>query len=90
MREKVGQQSNFLMHELVFWSPFSVEGISVQPRYRREGLGPASSGVTDFVDSLWDASSFLRSGWAGVGRRWEEHEEEREWKLGLACKIRLS
>ena len=45
-----------------------MKGYLAQPRYREEGLGPASSDMTDFVDSPWEASHSLRNGW-GVGGR---------------------
>lgn len=51
--------------------------IFTQPRYRREGLGPASGVVTNFVDSLWDVSSCQRNRWGGVRRKWGEQEDKR-------------
>ena len=45
-------------------------GFFAHPRYRREGLGPASSDVTDFVDYRYEASPSIRSGWKWVG--WEK------------------
>ena len=43
-----------LVCELAFWNPFPMEGYIAQPRYREDGLGPASKDMTDFVDSLWE------------------------------------
>ena len=43
-----------------------MEGYLVQPRYRGEGLGPASGDVTEFVDSPQAASPSLGGEW-GVG-----------------------
>lgn len=42
-----------------------MEGYISQPRYRVEGLVSASSDITDFVDSPWEASHSLRvdGGW---------------------------
>ena len=54
-----------------------MEGYLAQPRYRDEGLGPASSNLTDFVDSPWEASPSLRSGWGG-GLREGERRGKRE------------
>ena len=52
-----------LVYDLALWNPFPMEGNLVWPKYRGEDLGPASSDVTDFVDSSWKSSPSLRSGW---------------------------
>ena len=68
---------NWLFGAHSLWS-----GYLAQPRYRREGLGPASSNVTDFVDSPWEASPSLRS---RLGRRWGGQEGE---GTGIGMKMR--
>lgn len=55
------------MCELAFWNLFPMEGSIAQPRYREDGLGPASRDMSDFVDSLWESSSSMRNEW---GVRW--------------------
>ena len=80
-------ESLSLVHELTLWNQFPMERNLTQHRYRRENLDPASSDVTDFVDSIREASPFLESGW-GMG--WGEGggvENSRERELGLLCKI---
>ena len=54
-----------------------MEGYFASPRYRGEGLDPASSYMTDFVDFPWEASSSLRTGWVVV---WQE--DWRSWRRG--------
>ena len=68
-----------------------VHALGINPGSTASGptncLGPASSDVTDFVDSIREASPFLESGW-GMG--WGEGggvENSRERELGLLCKI---
>lgn len=56
------------VHELAFRDPFPMEGYLAQPRNKEEDLGAASRDVTDFVNSPWETSPSLRSGWR-VGRR---------------------
>ena len=51
----------FLVHKLVFWSPFPMKGYLALPRYRRKDLSPAPTDVTDFVDYPWEASPSQRS-----------------------------
>ena len=51
------------MHELAFCSPFPMEGYLVQSRYSGDGLGPALSYVSDFVDSPREISPSLRNRW---------------------------
>ena len=46
-----------------------------------EGLGPAPSDVTDFVNFPRKVSPSLRSRWGEVGRRWGALEERRERNL---------
>lgn len=57
------------------------------PRYKREDLGPTSSDVTIFVDSLWEVSSSLRSVWEAG---WEEGEGrgKREGRGNWDCYIK--
>lgn len=46
--------------------------------------------MTDFTDSTWKVSSFLRSGWAGVERRSGEQKDGREREgIGMQSKIAL-
>lgn len=52
----------FLVNELVLSSLFLMEGYLPQPKYRGQGFGTASSDVSDFVESPWEASPSLRSG----------------------------
>lgn len=47
----LAMESVFIPSELALWSPFPIEGHLSQPRYRRDDLDPASSDVTDSVDS---------------------------------------
>lgn len=47
-----------------FWRPFRI----YKTRYKSKGLGPASRDVTDIVDTPWEDSPSLRSGWR---LRWE-------------------
>lgn len=56
-----------LVHDLALQSPFPMNGYLAQPRQSEEGLGPALSNVTAFVDFEWVLSSSLRSecGWGG-------------------------
>lgn len=56
----------------------------------REDLGPFSTEVTAFLDSLWVGDSpSLRSGWGRSGKKVGECEEGKERELGRVCKIRL-
>ena len=65
-----------------------MEGHLAQPRYRKEGLGPASSVVTDFVDSPWSHGLTLSEKWMEHGvERLREQMEGRERELKLVCKI---
>lgn len=56
-----------------------VEGLNIEARV----LVLPHSDVSDFVESSWEALYSLRSErGAGVGGRWCELEEGREWELG--------
>lgn len=76
-------------NKLGFRSPFPLEGQLALPRYRGKGLCPVSSYLTNFVDSTWEASPFLRRDGDGGEGRWGEWRDGRERELGRVCKIRL-
>ena len=67
-----------LVCELAVWNPFPMEGYFAQPRYREDGLSPASRDMTDFVDSPWETSSSMRNEW-GVGELGEQAEGRENW-----------
>lgn len=45
-------------------------------------------GVSDFLDSPWEALPSEEWMVGGVGGRWGEREEGREWEPRLVCKVR--
>lgn len=73
-------QSVFIPSELALWSPFPINGYLAQPMCRRDGLDPASSDVTDFVDSPWESlpplKHFCGWGWEKVGKAGGQEGEE--------------
>ena len=55
-----------------------MEGYLSQPRDSRVGLGHASIDLIDIVDSPWETSPFLRSGWWLSGEKMGVQEDSRE------------
>lgn len=52
-----------------------MEGNLALPRHRREGLGPASNVVADSVDTPWETSPSLSSGWEWGERKVGEQKD---------------